>query len=523
MKPRHPLLVFALLAILPQAMLKGEDTGASTAKKRQVPGTALQKEAEKTIREVFKDDFAKSAPADKIALSQKLAAQADETKDDMAGHYQLLLMSANLAAEAGELDAMSAAFDKLAAEFEGDFAAQRKAALGLIIGHAAQDPALVKLAMAYKTLLDKPDDAASCLAVGKYQLFVKHDFERALPLLAKSGHEVLSKLAKGDLVQPAQASAQLGAGDAWWDAVGKSADKDERARFTERAAFWYAKALPSLTGLNKIKVQKRIDTAAAATKEAVASVPKPAPEGVANNALPPGAEAPVKLPGEAAAPAPAKPTPPRGTALSAEEARAQADFKTAYNNPDKSARKTACALLANAYHTTSWQLLASAALKDPDDSVRLVAFTTLAKVRARNGSQAYMLAQCFSALKPAEGDLRLEFARALAPVEFKYEITAAMVEVISKMVYPNVPTTTTSVQGLPSGNPEAVRKVRRHFEAMLAAFNAVAKSEIDTASYEVPRKVKAWWEANMAQFAKADRELAEKYKKDDAQAVKSNP
>jgi len=38
-----------------------------------------------------------------------------------------------------------------------------------------------------------PDDPGACLTVGKHELFDKHDYDRALPLLAKSGHAVLSK------------------------------------------------------------------------------------------------------------------------------------------------------------------------------------------------------------------------------------------------------------------------------------------------------------------------------------------
>jgi len=99
---------------------------------------------------------------------------------------------------------------------------------------------------------------------------------------------------------------------------------------------------------------------------------------------------------------------PRTSALSAEESAAQKEFKKAYKQPRQiGARKDAIALLANAYHLTSWQLLASAAVSDPDDSVRLAAFTMLAQEPARTNALAHMLAQCFSAVKPADTDLRL--------------------------------------------------------------------------------------------------------------------
>ena len=247
---------------------------AVASKKLVVPGAAQQKEAEKTVREIFKEEFAKNTPADKTALAQKLCAQADESKDDPAARYQLLVMAANLSAEAADFDAMAADFDKLSADFDGDLSNLQKFALGLAAART-KDAALSKLAAAFKTLIDKPDDGAANLIAGKHYFFTKGDFERAMPLLAKSVHPTLSKLARDDLARPQEPPAQIASGDAWWDAGEKSTDKDEKKRFEERAAQWYQKALPSLNGLVKMKIEKRME-AAGITMAAVAATPSKA-------------------------------------------------------------------------------------------------------------------------------------------------------------------------------------------------------------------------------------------------------
>jgi len=66
-------------------------------------------------------------------------------------------------------------------------------------------------------------------------------------------------------------------------------------------------------------------------------------------------------------------------------------------------------------------------------------------------------------------------------------------------------------------------KTQTELREFPGSINAIAASSIETPSYEAPRKIKTWWENNMAYFAKADRDLAEKYKKEDAEAAKNAP
>src|SRR5262249_42509734 len=58
-----------------------------------VPDPAALAKAEKVIRELYKDDYARSKPAELAALSTKLLQQFAETKDDPAAQYVLLTES----------------------------------------------------------------------------------------------------------------------------------------------------------------------------------------------------------------------------------------------------------------------------------------------------------------------------------------------------------------------------------------------------------------------------------------------
>lgn len=240
-----------------------------------LPSAAQWKAAEKNIRELYKEDFAKNTAAEKLALARKLAAQASDTKDDIPGHYQLLALAATLAAEAADLEQIFAAYDSLASDFEGDLAPHQKAALTLAAS-STKDPLLTKAALAYRVLLERPADSPALLTVGKYECFCKSDYARGLPRLAKTPQGVLSKIAKDELANPELPAAQLALADAWWDNGEKSADKDEKRASQERAIIWYKKALPALTGLNKTRVEIRLTAvgAIASTAPPVSTAPK---------------------------------------------------------------------------------------------------------------------------------------------------------------------------------------------------------------------------------------------------------
>jgi hypothetical protein len=101
------------------------------------------------------------------------------------------------------------------------------------------------------------DDAAANLAVGQFHALVKRDWETALPHLAKASDAPLRDAAVKDLAAPQQPADQMALADAWYSlAAGR--DDRSRASLLARAQYWYAIALPQLTGLDQKGVEGKI-------------------------------------------------------------------------------------------------------------------------------------------------------------------------------------------------------------------------------------------------------------------------
>src|SRR5262249_42569303 len=120
------------------------------------------------------------------------------------------------------------------------------------------------------------DDAEANAEVGRYYALLKGNWKKGLPLLLKGKDEALQALAKKDLANPKASKAQVAVGDAWWDLADKEQDP-AKLNLQRRAAHWYETALPDLAGLNKVRVEKRLQEVAArapgAPKEVTLNVP----------------------------------------------------------------------------------------------------------------------------------------------------------------------------------------------------------------------------------------------------------
>lgn len=285
-----------------------------------VPDAAAQKESEKLVRDLFKEEYARKAPADRQLLARKLFQQAQESKDSPAPRYVLLKESADLAAEVQDLSDCIKALDELAKTFRVEgwklkfaaLAAASKSArttedslalagsylrlvdeavaaedldiakksidaaaaaarkgkdLSLVAKAQSRDKELAeakarteKLKKARETLARTPDDAASCLVLGQHECFVKGNWKEGLALLAKGSDAALKDLAAKDLSEPTAATPQVSVGDGWWDLSEKESAPAVRERLRQRAHAWYEKAAPALSGLHKTKVDKRLKT-----------------------------------------------------------------------------------------------------------------------------------------------------------------------------------------------------------------------------------------------------------------------
>lgn len=158
-------------------------------------------------------------------------------------------------------------------EFIQLVADRRKLGAELFALHKDVQPAL-------ETLKTKPDDPEANATAGRYLALVKNDFERGLPMLARSSDAQLAPLAKADLAQPADAHEQVKIADQWYD-LAADGHATEKLFGRLRAAMWYRKAVGSLTGLEHARVTQRIaelpeppDPKRAAAAAPVAAAPK---------------------------------------------------------------------------------------------------------------------------------------------------------------------------------------------------------------------------------------------------------
>lgn len=290
---------------------------AAQADRVDPPDAASQKEAEKLIKDIFKDDFAKRAAADRVALAKKLLEQAEQSDAERAsqfvlfreakdaavsgGDYALALRALKLMGEKFKVASVPMMADILAAKaksiktpeeasdlgraylklseeavLQSDFVTADKAAeqagalakrardVPLVTAAGARTKALsdlkaraAKLAKARETLIKSPDDAAANLIVGYFEITVKRDWDVGLPHLRLSSDAGLKSLAEKDLANPTTPADQTVVGDGWWDVAEKEAGS-ARDVLRRRAVQWYEKAQPKLTGLNKAKVDRRV-------------------------------------------------------------------------------------------------------------------------------------------------------------------------------------------------------------------------------------------------------------------------
>jgi hypothetical protein len=109
-----------------------------------------------------------------------------------------------------------------------------------------------------QVLDESPDDPQANLAVGRYYCFVKGEWERGLPFLAKGSDRRLAALAETDLRLPIVPIDQSDLADRWWE-LGEGGGALQKDAAQKRAAHWYRQAAPNLPdGLAKIKAEFRL-------------------------------------------------------------------------------------------------------------------------------------------------------------------------------------------------------------------------------------------------------------------------
>lgn len=305
---------------------------APAKEKLPAPSSAARGEALVKIKDIFKEQYKGKKPEEKAALAKALMNASGDT-EDAASRYVLLDEVISLATASGDVTLCWQAIDALTQNFAVDGVEMKTAALKklstlriadavhavatkyveLIDEAAAADnydavipllttalPAIQKtkdaalvtqfqnrgkdlrtmkkefdgVQAAMAVLKATPDDPAANLTVGCYLSFAKDKLAEGLPLLAKCSSEKLAAAAKRDLAAPSSVEDQTAAGEAWWT-VAESAKGVDKERYQQRAAYWYRQVLPQLTGLEKVKLEKRLETVPLAANAKPAFSPPP--------------------------------------------------------------------------------------------------------------------------------------------------------------------------------------------------------------------------------------------------------
>ena len=304
--------------ILGVAVLVG--SGLAQADTRApVPNKSDLVESEKLVKSLFKADFAKTKAADRAALAAKLLEQAADSKDDLNARYVLLREARDVAAKAGDHEVYLKAADEMAANYivsvaeakaagvdvlvagvsgadsardagqalldtvdvalsAGEFDAAQKLLRGTeILGRKSgvaplttaigfRTKSLValrkeyeKIADAQKKLESTPTDGAANLLVGKFLCFVKNDWENGLPRLVLGSDDGLRAAAEKDSKAATGAGTdKVEAGESWIK-LAANLDPLQKSNLDGRALHWFRESLADVTGLAKVKVEKRIE------------------------------------------------------------------------------------------------------------------------------------------------------------------------------------------------------------------------------------------------------------------------
>ncbi len=282
------------------------------------PDAAAQRNAQREIQSLFKEEYSRKTPAERQALARKFIELAGQTKDDPTSRYVLYREAQDLAVAAADYDLALSAVEEMARAYAVNAAAARNAVLsaaarnartpeelkGLAATHmrlsddalasddldeadrmAAQASALARKAKdaalagraegrsreiaeirprferaqkAREKLAASPEDGPSHLAMGQYLCLYKGDWTSGLLHLSRGSDAPYRAAAAKDLANPSEPGPQVVAGDGWWD-LGERETGLARQALRRRAAIWYERALAGLTGLTRIKIQRRID------------------------------------------------------------------------------------------------------------------------------------------------------------------------------------------------------------------------------------------------------------------------
>ncbi len=302
---------------------------AKEIKRLPIPSSAAQTKILPLVNEVFELESKKLAAAEPKEISElarSILKEALDTTNDPNTQYVMLRKACELAATVGDLPAALQAIDEIGQRFKADTTAMRviitttalktkippearvnviESALPVVDEAIAADKydaagkisssllslagrvsnknytqqiaerrkliaqkqkAFGKVSAALKAIKVNPNDPEANTTVGTYLCANKNEWDKGLPMLAKGSDTKLKQAALQDRTNPTEPQKQVMVGDSWYNAAEELPDEAKLACL-ERAKAWYERCLPKLTGLHKVKAQKRVEKIAEVAEE----------------------------------------------------------------------------------------------------------------------------------------------------------------------------------------------------------------------------------------------------------------
>src|SRR5579862_685486 len=297
-----------------------------------VPSDEALAQAEKTIREVFREEYGVRTGTAELKLAKKFVEQGLQTREDPALKYVLLREAGELALAAGDMETLIAALDQLCSLFavsavplrQGflgraeprltkpeDFKRLADAELRLVPDYLEQDlfdlagataqsalsaakkskdiplisradtalrsssdqkAAFEKARKADKDLEANPQDPVANAVRGEYWCLHRGRWDQGLECLAKGGDLGLKTLAQKELARPTDAGPLVELADGWWDLSEKEKSPLKKRHLSVHAASLYERALPLTEGLTKVRIENRMAAVAPASGTTAAKV-----------------------------------------------------------------------------------------------------------------------------------------------------------------------------------------------------------------------------------------------------------
>ncbi len=291
---------------------------ADVSKREPIPDAAKQREAEKLIKDLFKDQYGKKAPEDRKALARLLLEQSGKPQEDPAILWILCREAQDVATQVCDVRTLSTAIDTTARVFDVDAMLLRNGAL-TAAGKVAKTPEeiadltealfmqvddlmradqyesaerIVTLAtqlarksadafltsrstirskevaeakslfQSMKSVLEtqakNPDDPSANLEIGKFLCFVKGSWDLGLRFIVKGPDTSLKSLAEKELALPAQSAERIPLADGWYELADKDKSPLRKSQLMAHAKVIYESALPEAKGVVRARIEKRL-------------------------------------------------------------------------------------------------------------------------------------------------------------------------------------------------------------------------------------------------------------------------